>query len=943
MKLIFLIIPIFLIVAQTVSAQISRPAPNNDFSFSQDQINGHSRSLCAGDTNCDAALRECYRQFPTNSRWQEVVTCVRSNAVPLRTISITDAVSNTLTGPPDPNYWGRDHTITITGSNFGAQRGQGYVQLEGQTVSNNDIREWTDTRIVVINNIFDPIEIAGNPQGIKVVNSRGNTAYFIPSALRSAVIIARQRQNQSAPPPAQVTPPSQVAPPSNQNGGFQQGTVSITETSCEGASGTVLANGQPLTDYAISASFILPNSQELPVISLSSPQRVAGPNFEINFPGNNRAYQGYKLKVTAFKKDVFNPGNLPTQEVSIDCNSAFTAALTVQISSASCEKVTGQISSPRGLSIDDYVIAGSYKTPGGSLRSLSPQEFSEANFEYSLPETVPVGTEIFLAGRTADFTATAPPVSKTVERCSTGSGSSTGSSSRRPVVIDIVDPIIPGTRVRVRVDGNGDGITDSADDGQFTVTIGNENRSQTNLLIPTVLAWVRHSIPIIFVDGQTYVDVPSEAEGNFCIDNQEPDGVQPYCEPVVTSAQVANNQNPQQTQNQVPPDSQSGQSQTPKTIVSVQFGDQTITDFSRGYSTRLTSGYMKRGDFYFIPVTINFNRGNPVLTALRFKYCPTAQSCATGSGAVQPGTTGTDQQQPAGGQQTTIPRYNCNGAACVADPNGPYTDAQCNQRCVQSTGNIQVTCTGNNGNPGSGTTGQPVTWDANATGGYGTYAYQWSGTDNLGGGGEVQTFTYNTPGQKTATVNVTTSTGQTGRATCSVNIAQGQTATTTSSAPIVVQGASLNATGGQQDFGARINANGRTALASPTFRIEVPAQGSGYQNITVTSTTPSNMTVGYSACVSGTNCTMGTFTSGASFSRSVPPGATIDVWWRYNSAGGNQSVPYAQCGRCLPVGYNSCDALCRAANFNPPQPYGRCGNPASTDPDNCCECSTRPF
>ena len=62
--------------------------------------------------------------------------------------------------------------------------------------------------------------------------------------------------------------------------------------------------------------------------------------------------------------------------------------------------------------------------------------------------------------------------------------------------------------------------------------------------------------------------------------------------------------------------------------------------------------------------------------------------------------------------------------------------------------------------------GSPITWSASVTGGNGYYTYSWSGTDGLFGSGQATSFTYNTPGTKTAYVNIY-SNGQTATANCS--------------------------------------------------------------------------------------------------------------------------------------------------------------------------------
>ena len=57
--------------------------------------------------------------------------------------------------------------------------------------------------------------------------------------------------------------------------------------------------------------------------------------------------------------------------------------------------------------------------------------------------------------------------------------------------------------------------------------------------------------------------------------------------------------------------------------------------------------------------------------------------------------------------------------------------------------------------PTSITAGDSATWTASPSGGTGTYAYSWSGTDSLSGTGKTATKSYSSAGTKTASVTVT--------------------------------------------------------------------------------------------------------------------------------------------------------------------------------------------
>jgi len=61
--------------------------------------------------------------------------------------------------------------------------------------------------------------------------------------------------------------------------------------------------------------------------------------------------------------------------------------------------------------------------------------------------------------------------------------------------------------------------------------------------------------------------------------------------------------------------------------------------------------------------------------------------------------------------------------------------------------------------PVSASVGQNVVWTANASGGTGTYTYNWSGTEGLTGNTKTVNKSYSTPGTKTGSVTITSGTG----------------------------------------------------------------------------------------------------------------------------------------------------------------------------------------
>jgi hypothetical protein len=84
---------------------------------------------------------------------------------------------------------------------------------------------------------------------------------------------------------------------------------------------------------------------------------------------------------------------------------------------------------------------------------------------------------------------------------------------------------------------------------------------------------------------------------------------------------------------------------------------------------------------------------------------------------------------------------------------------------------LQVSCSANTTFVQNGTS---ITWTAYASGGTGSYNYTWSGTDNLYGFSRSLFYNYTNPGQKTASVTVS-SNGQTITQNCSnsVNVGGG--------------------------------------------------------------------------------------------------------------------------------------------------------------------------
>ncbi len=109
----------------------------------------------------------------------------------------------------------------------------------------------------------------------------------------------------------------------------------------------------------------------------------------------------------------------------------------------------------------------------------------------------------------------------------------------------------------------------------------------------------------------------------------------------------------------------------------------------------------------------------------------------------------------------TTPSYNYNSY-----PTNYNTGYNYNNGYNYNTG-LAATC---NANTTSANIGQPVTWSANVTGGSGYYTYVWNGSSNLYGSGPSINATYNTNGQQTAQVTVTSNSGQSVTAQCTNSV-----------------------------------------------------------------------------------------------------------------------------------------------------------------------------
>jgi hypothetical protein len=97
-------------------------------------------------------------------------------------------------------------------------------------------------------------------------------------------------------------------------------------------------------------------------------------------------------------------------------------------------------------------------------------------------------------------------------------------------------------------------------------------------------------------------------------------------------------------------------------------------------------------------------------------------------------------------------------------PTPVYQQPVYQQPIYGSQGGLDVACYAD---PNATRVDQPVTWTAEATGGYAPYSYSWSGSGSLSGSAATVIKYYGSTGVKTATVTVTSADGRTSTRTCS--------------------------------------------------------------------------------------------------------------------------------------------------------------------------------
>ena len=178
--------------------------------------------------------------------------------------------------------------------------------------------------------------------------------------------------------------------------------------------------------------------------------------------------------------------------------------------------------------------------------------------------------------------------------------------------------------------------------------------------------------------------------------------------------------------------------------------------------------------------------------------------------------------------------------------------------------------------PATATVGQPVTWTANVVGGTKTYIFTWSGDEGLLGNGSAQTKVYYTPGNKYASVKVTSG-HHDDRVVCSNPVMI--RAQTTTTPPPTGGGGNTGGNTGSSTGGSSSNVNNNY-----NYNYNTGSTGS-------TNTTPivyNNVTYPYTYSGSGTN--YGSNSNSAAYYDSY----YSYYYNRYNSAPYSYSNSYAQ-------------------------------------------------
>jgi trimeric autotransporter adhesin len=178
-----------------------------------------------------------------------------------------------------------------------------------------------------------------------------------------------------------------------------------------------------------------------------------------------------------------------------------------------------------------------------------------------------------------------------------------------------------------------------------------------------------------------------------------------------------------------------------------------------------------------------------------------------------------------------------------------------------------VTCSAT---PNPVTVNQPVSWSSAATGGTGSYAYAWTGSDGLSGTAASLTKTYESLGEKNATLTVTSgsqtiTTACTGTPCqqssctctgggCGATVREGISTDVSAGAPVISTGTPIP--GGTIAFSAPILNLGNNSVSSVfqnRFQIDVGNDGSYNVTLDTGGTAGSEFVLGY-----GQKCTGGT-------------------------------------------------------------------------------------
>jgi len=243
---------------------------------------------------------------------------------------------------------------------------------------------------------------------------------------------------------------------------------------------------------------------------------------------------------------------------------------------------------------------------------------------------------------------------------------------------------------------------------------------------------------------------------------------------------------------------------------------------------------------------------------------------------------------------TFIPSQNgTNGTACSAS-------------VVVNTSSIPTLIASCSATPSSADIGSPITWSSSASGGTGSYAYSWAGTDSLSGSNSSVSKSYSSAGSKIATITVISGT-QSATANCSATVVTpnanlAASCSATPSSANIGDSIAWNATasGGTGNYTYSWAGTDSLSGSNSSVSKSYSTAGSKSATVTVTSGTQST-TANCSATVVTPNANL--VASCSANPSSVNTGGTIT--WNSSASGGIGSYTYSWSGTDSLSGSNS--------------------------------------